>query len=175
LLLGGLSQHPRAIYESAIGAAKAHLLFRPMNKDNRDILLPGKVHTSTTKSNRDEMNFDPRVEHDACFVGGTVGIGAQIFNRPEDLPIARKLVEGCIWAYESMPAGIMPDSFHALPCEDPQACDWNTDKWHAGIVDIDPTVSEENVEEKVTELRIPPGVTDFPDRSFRLRYVLFSI
>jgi mannosyl-oligosaccharide alpha-1,2-mannosidase len=145
-----------------------------MNKDNRDILLPGKIHTSTTKSNRDEMTFDPRVEHDACFVGGTVGIGAQIFNRPEDLPIARELVDGCIWAYELMPAGLMPDSFHALPCQDPQACEWNTDKWHAGIVDIDPTVSEENVEEKVTELRIPPGVTDFPDRGFRLRYVLFQ-
>jgi mannosyl-oligosaccharide alpha-1,2-mannosidase len=146
-----------------------------MNKDNRDILLPGKVHTSTAKFNRDEMTFDPLVEHDACFVGGTVGIGARIFNQPEDLPIARKLVDGCIWAYELMPAGIMPDSFHALPCKNPQSCEWNTDKWHAGIIDIDPTVSDENVEEKVTELRIPPGVTDFPDRSFRLRYVFFSI
>lgn len=27
-------------------------------------------------------------------------MGAKVFNRPDELVVARKLVDGCIWAYE---------------------------------------------------------------------------
>ena len=49
---------------------------------------------------------------------------AKIFDRPDDLPIARKLVDGCLWAYHSMPTGIMPELFHLTQCADPSDCSW---------------------------------------------------
>ena len=54
-----------------------------------------------------------------------VGITAKIFERLDDLVIARKLVDGCIWAYELMLTGIMLESFSVVPYPDPDDCAWS--------------------------------------------------
>ena len=38
-----------------------------------------------------------------------VGIGAKVFKQEQDLKLARRLMEGCLWGYEVMPQGIMPE------------------------------------------------------------------
>lgn len=46
----------------------------------------------------------------------------------------RKLIDGCIWAYNATSTGIMPELFKLVPCDDPNNCQWNQDKWYAAIV-----------------------------------------
>lgn len=54
-------------------------------------------------------------QHLVCFAGGMIGIASQIFGL-DDLATARKLAEGCTWAYESSPSGIMAEVFSVVPC-----------------------------------------------------------
>lgn len=120
LLLAGLSSQPRKLYEYAIDVAKKHLFFRPMTKDEADILVSGDARVDGASILR-----DPRGQHLSCFAGGMVGIAAQIFGRQEDLEIARRLVDGCVWAYDSMPSGIMPEVFNMVACGDTKSCPWD--------------------------------------------------
>jgi mannosyl-oligosaccharide alpha-1,2-mannosidase len=121
MLLAGLSPQYQKMYETAIEVAKQHLFFRPMNKEEADILISGNVRANSAN----EITLDAQGQHLSCFAGGMMGIASKIFNRPEDLPIARKLVDGCIWAYHSMPTGIMPETFHTIPCGDKSSCPWD--------------------------------------------------
>lgn len=56
-------------------------------------------------------------------------LGAKVFDRKEDLDIAAKLTDGCVWAYETTASGIMPETFVAIPCDDRKECSWNETKW----------------------------------------------
>lgn len=120
MLLGGLEKQPREMYEKFIKVAKKHVFFRPMLPDLEDILISGNIQIVSGA-----ITLDSQGSHLACFVGGMMAIASRIFDLPDDLPIARKLTEGCIWAYEAMPSGIMPESFHAYPCPSPTTCVWN--------------------------------------------------
>jgi mannosyl-oligosaccharide alpha-1,2-mannosidase len=164
MLLGGLVNQYKGLYEKAIEAAKAHLFFRPLHPENQDILISGTVGT---------FGLQPDGQHLACFAGGMVAIGAKIFNRTDELKVARKLVDGCIWTYDSMPTGIMPESFSLVPCQDPEDCTWSTERWHQEVLhqnanaeDIDPT-------DVIKDDHLPIGYTKISDRRFLLRFVRF--
>jgi len=168
MLLGGLSQQYRTLYETAIETAKNHLFFRPMTPQEEDILISGGVRVLSPN----EVELDPQGQHLACFVGGMMGIGARVFERPEDLAIAQKLVNGCIWAYQSMPSGIMPETFHVVPCQNSTSCEWDEKKWHAGIASRNKdfkTGYPESVAGQINKLGLLPGFTDIPDRRYILR------
>jgi mannosyl-oligosaccharide alpha-1,2-mannosidase len=172
LLLGGLSKQPRKLYEESIGIMKRHLFFRPMTKDRRDILVSGNAEYDG--DNR--LTLDPQGQHLGCFAGGMVGLAARIFDRPDDMAVARKLVDGCIWAYESMPSGIMPETFHLVPCRDQSGCEWNEDEWHTQVLArnqedaVDPAKSKkEQAQTKIRDLRLPPGFVSYGDRRYSLR------
>ena len=45
-------------------------------------------------------------------------------NSAEELETARKLTDGCVWAYQNTPSGIMPEIFHVEACPDPDSCTW---------------------------------------------------
>jgi len=99
------------------------MLYRPMIPDNRDILFSGAV---TTAGNPDEdLKLIAEVEHLTCFIGGMIGMGAKIFDIKGDLELAKKLADGCVWAYESTPMGIMPEGATVLPCQSVEHCTWN--------------------------------------------------
>lgn len=110
MMLGGLGERYRKMYGDTMDVANQHIFYRLMNKGNQDILLSGNAHVNDDG----RIDLDPQGQHLASFVGGTVGIGAKIFERDE-LDIAERLVDGCIWAYESMPTGIMSETFQAVP------------------------------------------------------------
>jgi len=168
LLLGGLSDQYRRLYEGAIEPAKKHLFFRPMVPD-QNILISGTVRT--TKS-LNMIKLDPEGQHLTCFAGGMVALGAKIFNRAADLDIARKLVDGCIWAYDSMPTGVMPETFRTIPCHGEEDCTWSTDRWHKAV---EKAFSGDfpdgaDVREIVSAKGLQPGFTGVNDPRFLLRY-----
>ena len=97
-----------------------------------------------------------------------VGIGAKIFDRGNDLDTARKLAEGCLWAYESMPSRIMPEIMNVLPCPRSGNCTWDQTKWHE-VVSTTNNPYEGSVEEIITEKGLPPGVSSIHDGRYILR------
>jgi mannosyl-oligosaccharide alpha-1,2-mannosidase len=108
------------MYRSALPAFSQNLFFRPSLPGNPDILFSGSVTT-----NSGSPKLDAEVQHLGCFVGGMVGLGARLNESPEELETAKKLTDGCVWAYENTPSGIMPEIFHVDPCADPASCTWN--------------------------------------------------
>jgi mannosyl-oligosaccharide alpha-1,2-mannosidase len=108
-------------------AVRDHMLYRPMVPNNRDILFSGRI----MRNGDDEPStFEPEVTHLTCFLGGMVGMGAKIFGLEEhDLEIAKKLSDGCVWAYESMETGIMPEMAEIYVCEKDTDCQWNETLW----------------------------------------------
>lgn len=133
LLLGGLEPQYQKMYESAVEAVKKYLLFRPMiPEEARGILLSGQVSISGMVDDKSNLKLKAELTHLTCFVGGMFAMGAKIFNREDDLALAEKLTDGCVWAYESTTTGIMPEGSLVLPCENREQCAWNeTLYWEA--------------------------------------------
>ncbi|ORY10464.1 glycoside hydrolase [Clohesyomyces aquaticus] len=165
MLLGGLVSQHQTLYENAIEAAKRHLFFRPLNPQNQDILVSGTV----TKNAADHLKLQPEGQHLSCFAGGMVAIGAKIFNRTDELDIAKKLVDGCIWAYDSMPTGIMPESYTLVPCRDPEDCVWSDERWHEAVMNERGFARTFDVERIIREDGLLPGFTGISDKRFLLR------
>ncbi|KAG9242268.1 glycosyl hydrolase family 47-domain-containing protein [Calycina marina] len=124
LLLGGREDLHRKMYLETIKAIKKHLLFKPMLPNNPDILFTGSIG-AYTEMEQAQYVFSGDVEHLTCFIGGMVGMAAKIFELEEDLEIAKRLADGCVWAYGNTPTGIMPEAATVLPCQDAAHCTWN--------------------------------------------------
>ena len=126
MLLGGLESQYQSMYEMSVETTKKYLLFRPMiPEEKRDILFAGQVSTQGHLEDDNDVKLKAEGTHLTCFVGGMFAIGAKIFDRKGDLDLAKKLTDGCVWAYESTTTGIMPEHFLALPCESREKCPWN--------------------------------------------------
>ncbi|KAI0423762.1 family 47 glycosyl hydrolase [Xylaria sp. FL1042] len=123
-LLGGLEPIYEKLYSDAMETIIAHVLFRPKLPDRADVLVPGNVWV------RDDGRIDlqPEAQHLACFVGGMFGLGGKIFNLPTHVEIGEKITRGCVWAYNAMPSGMMPEICGFLPCPtETEACSWDED------------------------------------------------
>ncbi|KAL7938801.1 glycoside hydrolase family 47 protein [Trichoderma chlorosporum] len=127
LLLGGLESKYQKLYEDTIEAINEWLLYRPMTDGEWDILFPAKVETGGKPSKDLVVNFE--VTHLTCFIGGMYGLGGKIFGREKDLEIAKKLTDGCVWAYQSTVSGIMPEGSQVLPCPSLEKCAFNETLW----------------------------------------------
>jgi len=148
ILLGGLEDKYRILYEQAIDVASEKLLYRPMTPNNDDILFSGEWRAFSEMDGTPNGTLHPEAQHLACFVGGMYGLGAKLFNRPNDLELAIKLTEGCVWAYNSTATGIMPEGSELFPCEDKDNCEWDEAKyWDA----LDPNAASR------TKTRAPPA------------------
>ncbi|KAL2072364.1 hypothetical protein VTL71DRAFT_11707 [Oculimacula yallundae] len=123
LLLGGLDDTYRKMYIKTVDAIRKWMLYRPMLPDNRDILFSGSVTTYGKPAT--DLVLTAEVEHLTCFIGGMIGMGAQIFGIDGDLELAKKLAEGCVWAYGATKTGIMPEGAMVLPCKSAEHCTWN--------------------------------------------------
>ncbi|KAH6605963.1 mannosyl-oligosaccharide alpha-1 [Trichoderma cornu-damae] len=127
LLLGGLESKYRKLYEDSVKAINEWLLYRPMTDGEWDILFPARVTTSGNPSQDLVATFE--VTHLTCFIGGMYGLGGKIFGRPKDLETAKKLTDGCVWAYQSTLSGIMPEGSQVLPCPSLEKCAFNQTLW----------------------------------------------
>ena len=60
-------------------------------------------------------------------------MGSRALGRTKDLEIGSKLTDGCVWAYDSMRSGIMPEVFKVLPCADKKNCVFSRDEWLSAL------------------------------------------
>lgn len=148
LLLGGLEAKYRSLHEKTVAAVKKWLLYRPMVKDTPDVLFSAKLKVSTSDVNfinpRDRYTKEYEVTHLTCFLGGMFAMGGKIFESNEDLEIGRRLTDGCVWAYSSMPAGIMAEYAQVAACQDIDYCEWNETAWHE-FLDPNPKSREQQM------------------------------
>ncbi|PSR80999.1 glycoside hydrolase [Coniella lustricola] len=135
LLLGGLESKYRSLHEKTVAAVKEHLLYRPMTHDNADILFSAKlrIQPGNDLDLPMKVSHDYEVTHLACFLGGMFAMGGKIFESEEDVEIGRRLADGCVWAYSSMPSGIMAETAELTPCPDIGGCQWNDSAWYLGL------------------------------------------
>ena len=182
MLLGGRTESVdyKSMYKYAITAAMNHVFFQPMVPDGSDILISGSAYV-TGQDNR--IILEPHGQHLGCYTGGMIGIGAKLFNQPEHIYMARKLVDGCIWAYKQMPTGIMPEYFEMVPCEMNSDCHWDQTRWETAIratyekhkelnANVEMTSEEmaaKTPDQMLKELRLKLGFTEISDRRYILR------
>lgn len=120
LLPPHLSKQYTDMYKLAFSTFSKHLFFRPTLPGDPDILFPGTYRASKSFPSRDNQ-----VQHLGCFVGGMVALGSRETKSEAEFEMARKLTDGCVWAYKSTPTGIMPEIFHVDACPDMDTpCSW---------------------------------------------------
>lgn len=132
------------MYKAATETAIEKLFFRPMTPDNLDILFTGIYDTD------DPPALEAYGEHLSCFLGGMFALGGRALENDHHIDLARKLTEGCVWAYNATASGIAPEKFYLMPCESVSKCDWDEDAW-LSKVDID---------------TLPKGMLSVPDRRY---------
>ncbi|KAM0427271.1 hypothetical protein ACHAPT_007704 [Fusarium lateritium] len=136
LLLNGLEPKYRKLYEDTIDAINEWLLYRPMVKeDGWDVFFTGKMTTS--KKGDSDWLKSYEMTHLTCFIGGMYGLGGKIFGRDGDIDKAKKLTDGCVWAYQSTPTGLMPEYAHLVACPALEKCPFNETTWYE---DLDPAM-----------------------------------
>ncbi|KAL2019956.1 hypothetical protein VTK56DRAFT_9048 [Thermocarpiscus australiensis] len=128
VLLGGLEPKYRTMHEKVADAVKQYLLFRPMAEGDPDVLFSAKAYSPDGTA--EKLSYEWEVTHLTCFLGGMFGLGGKIFERPEDVEVAKRLTDGCVWAYDVMPTGIMPEYATVIPCKRPDDCRWNQTAWY---------------------------------------------
>jgi mannosyl-oligosaccharide alpha-1,2-mannosidase len=136
MLLGGLNDQYRGLYETAMDTVRKTLLFRPMLQEKqRDIRFTATVAVSQPEDGEgdNQIKYTYEGTHLTCFAGGMFAVGAKLFGLDGDMDIAAKLTDGCVWAYESTTTGIMPEKFEVLPCEDVNLCAWNETRYHDAL------------------------------------------
>lgn len=171
ILLGGLDQRYQEMYEKMITAAKKYIFYRPMVPDGHRMLMSGNAGLN----NQQSVDTEYQGQHLTCFTAGMVAIAAKTFERPEEMDVARELVHGCIWAYKSMPTGLMPETFHMVPCHE-DTCEWSEHKWYEAAAlqprDQNKTSSETLIDfgkRIVAEESLLPGYTKWGDNRYLLR------
>ncbi|CAF9928804.1 MAG: hypothetical protein ALECFALPRED_004146 [Alectoria fallacina] len=176
MLIGGRDDEDQLknMYDFAITTAINNVFFQPMTPDNKDILMSGAVVVDSSTRTR----LSPQGQHLGCYTGGMVGIGAKIFDKPEQMNTARKLVDGCIWAYDNMPSGIMPEQFFMVPCDMNSDCQWDEKKWEAAVLgrakgkkdgDEETRTDAQLLNHTIHEDKTPRGFTEIWDARYLLR------
>lgn len=145
------------MYERAITVVKEKLIFKPMTPSNADILVSGTgIFHKALDSRPESTEFIPENSHLKCFAGSMLALGAKVFSRDDDLALAIKLTEGCIWAYNATATGLMPEQFLHLQCPDSSTtCEWDESAWREAAKDDGKT--------------LPKGMTAIISRQYFLR------
>lgn len=173
LLRGGNPQY-QSMYLRTLDPMNKYLLAKPMTPTNVDILFP-----LTYKAFQPHTDVVPQMQHLSCFAGGMLALGSKLFTRPGDLETAQKLTQGCIWAYNQTPTGIMPEQFYFLPCQSPsKSCQWNETAWEEALWQrnqMDTALEdrklpfEDRIKAVIARTALPKGMTMLSDRKYRLR------
>lgn len=140
-LLGGRSAQYRSMYVNSMNTIRRHFLFRPMIKDEkRDLRFLAKQKIRyRSKDPKEKRKTIYEGTHLGCFAGGMFALGSKMFDISSDMDLAEKLTDGCVWAYESTPLGVMAEEFHLTPCADENNCPWSEKRWHEHL---DPHMQE---------------------------------
>ena len=169
-LVGGLLPMYRDMYEASMDTAIRYNLFRPMLPDEKDVLMSGYVMTREDKG-KITRTLRPEGQHLVCFAGGMFALGGKLFENATHVEKGEKLTDGCVWTYRAVPLGIMPESFHALPCESADHCPWDEDKWRKAVLAKAGLhkAGEKAADDIIKNKKIPRGFTAIGDERYVLR------
>ena len=170
-LVGGLLPVYRDMYLDSMDTAIRHNLFRPMLPDEKDVLVSGLV---TVRQENGELvrRLRPEGQHLVCFAGGMFALGGRLVRNDTHVEKGEKLTDGCVWAYQAMPLGIMPETFHMLPCESADRCPWDEDKWRKAVLasaGLYTEMSADQTDDIIARKRLPKGFTAIGDARYLLR------
>ncbi|KAF1797312.1 glycoside hydrolase family 47 protein [Mucor lusitanicus] len=95
---GQMPQFSR-MYTKAIDSMKAKML----------VQIPGTkmLHLPTFDTKRGKV--EDTMDHLTCFVPGMLAMGSKLLNRPEDMMIAKGILDTCIYMYRSSNTNLSPD------------------------------------------------------------------
>ncbi|TRX99015.1 hypothetical protein FHL15_000357 [Xylaria flabelliformis] len=168
-LTGGQLEVYQTMYEKAIETVANHILFRPMTPTDEDILIAGQIHMKD-QDGLVVAELEPQGQHLVCFLGGLVALASKLFRRPDDMAVATKLVEGCIWTYKAFPHGVMPETFTMKPCATKDNCTWDDAYWRQEVkTRVGGNNKDARIDEIISQERLPRGFTSVPDRRYILR------
>lgn len=111
-LLSGLNPEYPEMAIKALDTIRDNLLFRPMTPKDDNILFAGSV-----KINGNDTQFNADMDHLTCFAGGMYALAGKLFTREDYVDLGSRLTAGCVWEYDAMPSGIMPESATFVACE----------------------------------------------------------
>ena len=164
LLLGGRAPQYRRMYEAAVDAAKRKLFFRPMHPANADLLMSGSLHVGPDGEER----LEAEGQHLVCFAGGMLALAARAFGTEHrHLSTARKLTEGCVWAYDALPTGVMPETFTAIRLVADGG--WDEPGWKREARARAPEGFQGSEDEWIAQARLPQGFVRIASGAYHLR------
>lgn len=169
LVLGGLLDQPKTMYENFIVVAKQLMFRRFYNVNNEPLLVSGDIRVTSNGP-----DFEAKNQHLTCFTGGMVGLASRIFDRPDDLETAKELTAGCVWAYDASPHGIAPEIFSLMACPKNYDCLWSETAWYEGLQHQHggggtPDELDKHIKTIISSRKLPPGFLDIGDRRYILR------
>ena len=174
-LVGGLLPMYEKMYRESMDTAIRHNLFRPMLPDGKDVLLSGLVKVSKQGDGTFTTKLRPEGQHLVCFAGGMLALGGKLIQNNTHVEKGEKITDGCVWTYQNMPLGIMPEVFYMLPCESTEGdCPWEEEKWlkavqnHASGKESD-DVDLEAAKKYAASKNLPKGFTYIQDTRYILR------
>jgi mannosyl-oligosaccharide alpha-1,2-mannosidase len=171
-LVGGLLPAYREMYEAAMDTAIRHNLFRPMLPDEKDVLVSGLV-TARTENGKLTTHLRPEGQHLVCFAGGMFALGGRLVQNDTHVEKGEKLMDGCVWAYQALPLGIMPETFLMVPCESASQCPWDEVKWKQAVLKKEglkwQTTDTTRADEIIKNKRLPKGFAAIGDPRYILR------
>ncbi|KAG1223028.1 hypothetical protein G6F35_004919 [Rhizopus arrhizus] len=97
---GSIPQYAR-MYLQSIDSMKQHMLTQ----------LPGTKFLYLPGYDSARNQRQPVMDHLTCFVPGMLAIGSKIFNRPDDLKVAKGILETCVYMYRSSATGLAPENW----------------------------------------------------------------
>ncbi|OAV93851.1 hypothetical protein PTTG_01658 [Puccinia triticina 1-1 BBBD Race 1] len=98
-LLRGIDSQYSKMYTSALKSARTYLIqtYEIESAGGKNLTVIGDSQWG---------NFVPSLNHLTCFSGATIGLGARLLGKKEDLDLALKHADACVWAYESTKTGL---------------------------------------------------------------------
>ncbi|KAI8345311.1 glycosyl hydrolase family 47-domain-containing protein [Choanephora cucurbitarum] len=108
ILTDGLVPQYGRLYRQSIESMKRYML---RQVPGYDMLMLSSFDTQH-KTHKDVM------DHLTCFMPGMLAMGAKTFDQPEDLEIAKGLLETCVFMYRTTKTGLSPESW-AIPKTEP--------------------------------------------------------
>ncbi|KAK3366209.1 glycoside hydrolase [Lasiosphaeria ovina] len=177
-LVGGLLPMYRDMYEVAMDTALRHAIFRPMLPDHADVLLAGMAIANVDSGGHHAaVTVKPEGQHLVCFAGGMLALGGRLVENQTHVDAGAKLADGCVWAYRAMPHGVMPETFHMLPCpssQDPEDCPWDEDAWKRAVLQragmrAETAAELAEADAVIAAARLPKGFTAIGDARYILR------
>ncbi|KAG5987610.1 hypothetical protein E4U52_007406 [Claviceps spartinae] len=186
-LLGQQTGIYHDMYTKSIDTARKHLFFRPMTPDKADILFAGFVSMDPEDPSRN-VKLRPATGHLTCFAGGMLALGGRLIQSQQHVSDGTKLTDGCVWAYNAFPRGVMPEAFYLTLCpastsshskvghddddnNDQDSCPWDVSVWHQEVLNAHsvPNANRNKAESIIQEENLPPSFTTIGDARYILR------